>query len=166
MKYTKTYDNFITNLFTKRKKLPIEMQKLQMALSHIVEYYINDIDKKWSVESVEHESTNKKYHNAFSIYIDPNDGYKGTQTNAKIIGLYYKEELEQIMLVFIEVSKSVINLEEFINNIFKPFEAQKNNNHVNNDYYFFIPLDKVQSVINEMTIENLKEFLTEKKYNL
>lgn len=161
-----TYENFITNLFTKRKILPIEMQTLASTVFDIVDYYIineiNEVDKGWNVEIIEQKPQNKKNDNQISIYIDPKDLGSG----AKIVGLYYKEDIKRVMFVFIDVSKDMRNLEEFITNMLKPFEAQKHNNHLNDDYYFFIPLDKIQSVIDEMTIENLKYFLTEKKYNL
>ena len=163
MKHTKTYDSFITNIFTKRKKLPIEILNLNSSLFNIVEYYIkNGVDKKWSVNFYEQEASDKKNHNILSIIVDPED----MGSDAKIVGLYYKEESKLIMLVFIEVSKSVKNLEDFFNHILNSFEATKFNNHMNSDYYFYIPLDKVQSVIDEMTIENLKDFLELKKYNL
>jgi hypothetical protein len=75
MKYTKTYDNFITNLL--RKKLPTEVIQLGEALTKIVKYYINIEEKDWVVEM-------KKIDTKIVLYIEP---YRRAG-EAKIIELY------------------------------------------------------------------------------
>lgn len=147
MKYTKTYDNFITNLFTK-KKLPNEVIQLGRRLMKIVEYYIIDIiEKDWTVEII-------KKDNRLSIYIEPND----IVGEAKIIELYYNYTEKRVMYVFTEIMK---DLQFFLENIIRKFCES-----ITEFRMFFIKLEDIQNVIDELTVENLELFMSIKKFNI
>jgi len=154
----KTYENFITNLFTKNKKLPSEMYDLANTAYHLIKYYMNKV--------------NNVIYVSFEKHVEKDTFLKRTDIGQNIGDLdpiiskiYYKKNVKQVVFSIWEYSKNVTELKEFLIYILRDFEFDLTT-YNNGEYNFFIPIDKVQSVINEITIENLEEFLTEKKYNL
>ena len=155
MKYTKTYDKFLSSLF--KKKTPTELDTFADTLKDILEYHIeNVINENWEVLRDKQLTVN-----VINIYIDPKD----LGSDVKIIGLYYNEELNRIMYVFVSKKLNFLDdIKDFLDNIMKSFSDKITQS--GDEIRFFIPLDKISDIINEITIEKYNEFLHIKKYNL
>jgi len=111
MREIKTYENFITNLFTKNKKLPSEMYDLSGSLVSIISYYFNNIlNKDFYIRYFEVDSKNKKGYNSITIIAD--EVYK-------IVRLYYGKNLNDIMFDLIDCNSHdtdshIANIKDFL----------------------------------------------------
>jgi hypothetical protein len=164
MKYIKNHENFISNLFIKRKKLPVEVIELNQTLKNILTYYFNKLSETkygaWKISSVEIEPPNKKHDNIISIYVDPCD----LGGDAKIISLYYSREVENLMFhIFTQLEIIIMkDIKDFLINIIEKYRIPRKS--VLNNY--FIKLSDIQSIINEITEEKLDMFLLSNKFNI
>lgn len=182
-----TYENFILDIF---KKKPIEFMKLGQALVHILEQYYIYINDSRMVR-LNTSEIDKHFLKIYTAHVFSKNS-KNYHPDDEVMELYYYdsgiEGTETIVFHFLSKKNKLDYLEEFIyfiEDLMKSFigqytkyqkyksasksrqlVAQIVNNMNNNGQVYFIPLSKVQSIIDEMTIENLDLFIDSKKYNL
>jgi len=161
MRHIKTYENKITDLFKKKKKLPVEVFKLA---EKIVSFINNNIPNNYTVEySIQDSNKNKENMPILNLVINLHDlgGY------GRFISLYYNEISELMMFSFIQDKRILINIEEFLNNIMElHYSKIKTPVEIASHKAYFIELNSIKDIISDINQEDFDFFIETKKYNL
>jgi hypothetical protein len=165
----KTYESFIGNFFTKRKKLPPEI----LNLSKVLINFINSIPDKrhwdgWDAKEYIYQPKDKKESDVISIFVDPHD----MGSDVIFIKLYYNEDRKSIMFTIIKNSKSsAITIQDFLDYIlagkyYKTSEHGSIGSIFGSHIRYWINLSRIEDIIKELTLENYDLYINANKYNL
>ena len=174
MIYTRTYEDFInglvepshtpfTNLFRKRKKLPDEVKLLAFYLTKFIK---NHIRKDWDIYCRTQQSIDKKNDDIIYISINPND--LGGSPN--FINLYYNSNTKMLMLAIIPQPRvpELVDIQNFVEHIISNYEEDRRDylTTMKEGTRFWIKLDKIKKVTDEINNEAFDLFTNANKYNL
>lgn len=155
----KTYENFISNILKKRKKLPKEIIDLGDALH---KFFKRNLKPDWDVTVHELESKNKDNYNIISIFVDPFD----LEGEARVLSLYYNDVLKRVMICSVVQLVNLDDLIDFIESVAEKYSTEKKYKELK-EFRIFISIDNIYKVIDEISDDdNYDKFLDQKKYNL
>lgn len=143
MKYLKTYENILTNLF-KKKQLPKEVIDFGDSLVSFIEQNINN--NEWDVFSNEYKSPTNKRYNKLSIYIDPYD----MEDADEIVELFYNDERKVVLYCFIPKLNFLEDIQEYLKDIIKNItveDVSTRGSYATGEDRFFIEIDKLDDII-------------------
>ena len=155
MKYTRTYEDFINGI--------VDPYLLTFKLIELIK---NHIRKDWDVYNSTQQSIDKKNDDIIYISIDPND--LGGSPN--FINLYYNSKIKMLMLAIIPQTNApdLVDIQNFLEHIFPDYADERRNyiTTMKDGTRFWIELDKIKNVIDEINDEAFDFFTNVKKYNL
>jgi len=164
MKYIKSF----LQKYYKKNKLPIEVDKLGDNLTNFIQKnFKNILVKKYIFKRF--DKSDSPIVGIHAGYILPKHNLypNSVHDDEKIIGLYYNKNTKLVMYVFIKRYDFMNNMQLFLDNIMDKYAVDifyLPNLKEGNRYW--ISIDKIDTIINELTQENYKLFLSTKKYNL
>ena len=157
MKYIKSFENNFTDIFKKRKKLPLEVINFGEILTKKIE---KAIDNDWDVYSNIYGINNKKYYDIISIFVDPHD----LDEAAEVVELHYNFSRNAILYCYHPKMNFMENIQNFLSDIIRNSSCEDIS--VKNDNRYWIPLDKLPEIINKINDTNFELFKTSNKFNL
>jgi hypothetical protein len=153
----KTYEKFIlSNLYTRKRKLNPKIIELGNSLVAFIKSILKD---KWQISNHLWYPEDNKNQPVWSIFAYPYD----LGSTIRFIGLYGQSENSVGIALLKNRSEDLDRILIFLELVLTDDYITK---HLSSDPFYKVPLDKIDNIIKELTLENFDLYINANKYNL